>query len=93
MTLVLSILVIAALALWSWKTRGGGASLGGGAPMGGAISRASRPPKKACKWVADGETRGRLRPFRCTTCGVTAFSQNETGPDLCKKGLSENRLN
>lgn len=85
-TALLAILVIAALALWSWRSRGGQV---GGTSMGGA----PRPAKKACKWVPEGEPRGRLRQFRCTACGVTAFSQRPEGPELCKKGLTDGRLN
>ncbi|GAA4220142.1 hypothetical protein GGQ68_000618 [Sagittula marina] len=86
-TALLAILVIAALALWSWRTRGGsrGMSMGGGG--------AARPAKKNCKWVPDGEAKGRLRPFRCKTCGVTAFSQHEAGPELCKRGLTDGKMN
>lgn len=87
-TALLAILVIAALALWSWRSRGGAIGTGG-TTMGGA----PRPAKKACKWVPEGEPRGRLRQFRCTACGVTAFSQRPEGPELCKKGLTDGRLN
>ncbi|WP_425074149.1 hypothetical protein [Sagittula sp. S175] len=85
-TVLLAILVIAALAFWSYRSRGGsvGGSLGGGA---------GKPARKACKWVAEGEARGSLRSFRCKTCGVTAYSQRPEGPELCKKGLADGRLN
>ena len=80
-TALLAILVIAALAFWSYRSRGGSA--------GGA----GKPARKACKWVPEGEARGSLRSFRCKTCGVTAYSQRPEGPELCKKGLADGRLN
>ncbi|MFW2589260.1 hypothetical protein [Sagittula sp. SSi028] len=80
-TALMAILVIAAAATWSYRSRRGSAT------------RGPAPAKKACKWVPDGEPRGRLRPFRCTTCGVTAFSQHATGPELCKRGLTDGRMN
>ncbi|MBP0483701.1 hypothetical protein [Sagittula salina] len=83
MTVLLAILVIAALAFWSWRTRGGGMGAAGGQPKA----------RKACDWQPMGEPRGRLREFRCAACGVTAFSTNAEGPELCKRGLADGRPN
>ncbi|PWG17420.1 hypothetical protein [Salibaculum griseiflavum] len=46
---------------------------------------APKPP--ACIWLATGETRGRLREYRCDSCGVTGYTTGDGPPKTCKKDL------
>ena len=45
-----------------------------------------RRPRKTCKWRKNGGKAG-LRQWRCTVCGVDAFSQDRKPPRECKRML------
>jgi len=50
----------------------------------GQVDRKAEP---ACIWLATGVARGRLKEYRCDTCGVTAYSGTGKAPEGCKKAL------
>jgi hypothetical protein len=45
------------------------------------------PKSPACIWLATGEMRGRLREYRCDSCGVTGYTTGDGPPKTCKKDL------
>lgn len=76
LAIVLVVLVLA----WLVGRRGGA-----GAVSGGVRPRTSA--RKRCAWEPTGTGSGRLKEFRCRTCGVVAYSAETGGPTLCKKDL------
>jgi hypothetical protein len=87
-TAALAILVILVAAFWPRLSGRGGIK-----GIGGLKGSAAKPARKACKWQPMGEARGRLREFRCATCGVTAYSMNAEGPELCKRDVADSKPN
>lgn len=84
MPLLILVLVLAGLMLWRlWARDRAQAELGRHLdPLANRLFR-----RRRCRWRPEGPVRGSLRPFRCETCGVTAYSQNPKGPAECKRGL------
>lgn len=85
---ILAIALLACLCL-IWSRRG---RLRGWNGSGQSLRSVLAPNR--CHWVADSDrdTGGTLRQFHCTTCGVTAYSTNKSGPRQCKKGLDGAKL-
>lgn len=79
------LLAIFAVMLVVWMRQGGRVGRTGANPTGTART-------KACKWSATGEGQGRLKQYRCATCGVTAYSGTGKPPAQCKKNLGGGAL-
>ncbi|UWP87865.1 hypothetical protein [Aliiroseovarius crassostreae] len=43
----------------------------------------------SCRWVQVGQSTPNLMQFRCSTCGVTAYSSQKSGPEQCKRDLAK----
>ncbi|OAN77764.1 hypothetical protein A8B82_12730 [Sulfitobacter sp. EhC04] len=58
--------------------------------LGWQAVRLWRKPRRsqACRWRKDG-AKGGMRRWRCTQCGIDAFSQDRRPPTICKRGLRE----
>ncbi|WP_412506875.1 hypothetical protein [Roseovarius sp. SYSU LYC5161] len=48
----------------------------------------ARPAAPNCVWLATGEARGRLREYRCDTCGATGYTAAKGPPKTCKKDFA-----
>lgn len=70
MALMLAILVAVIAFLW-WSHRRAQAEAG--------------PERPKCVWLATGAARGRLREYRCDTCGATGYTATKGPPETCKR--------
>ncbi|MCG7494416.1 hypothetical protein [Thalassobius sp. Cn5-15] len=41
----------------------------------------------SCDWVSEGAKNASFTQYRCTTCGVEAFSRTGKAPRQCKRGV------
>ena len=78
MAIFVTALIIVGYAVWIFSRKGGG----------GAMPKMAMPKKKACKWAKTGDSSGAFVEYRCSACGVSAFSRNDAAPKDCKKGLT-----
>ncbi|MFY0681301.1 MAG: hypothetical protein JXR13_12055 [Thalassovita sp.] len=42
---------------------------------------------KRCNWQPQGKKNASFSAWRCSACGVQAYSRTGAAPDQCKKGL------
>ena len=43
--------------------------------------------RRNCAWVSEGAKNASFTRYRCTTCGVEAFSRDGKAPRQCKRGV------